>query len=121
MPSSTADLLSELEAHHRVVQRPWGSMRWLDAPGHDLTVKYLTVEDGQRTSLQRHDRKDELLIVLGGTGYVEAGGETCGGTVRIRPGVPHRVTGPLAYLEVSAYDDDTDTIRLADDYGRAPA
>ena len=96
-------------------------MRWLDAPGHDLTVKYLTVDDGQRTSLQRHDRKDELLIVLDGTGCVEVAGEPRGGTVRIRPGTPHRVTGPLTYLEVSGYDDDTDTIRLADDYGRTAA
>jgi hypothetical protein len=39
--------------------------------------------------------------------------------VRISPGVVHRVTGPLVYLEVSTYDDDTDTERLADDYGRS--
>ena len=46
-------------------------MRWLDAPGQDLTVKCLTVKEGKRTSLQRHDRKDELLVIIGGTGYVE--------------------------------------------------
>lgn len=116
-------LLDELSAHYRADRRPWGTMLWLDAPGRDLTVKYLAVAEGQRTSLQRHDRKDELILVAGGTGFIEAGQEIhrdCAGTlIRIRPGTVHRVTGPLAYLEVSAYDDGTDTIRLADDYGRA--
>src|SRR5438034_7379854 len=104
MPSPAADLLDELAAHCRTDQRPWGFMRWIDAPGHDLTVKYLTVRAGERTSLQWHDRKDELLVVLGGTGSVEAGGQSYDGEclVRIRPGTPHRVTGPLAYLEVSS-------------------
>jgi mannose-6-phosphate isomerase-like protein (cupin superfamily) len=119
MPSPTADLLDALAAHDRTEERPWGLMRWLDAPEGDLTVKYLTVKQGKRTSLQRHDRKDELLIIIGGAGYVEADGELRGsGCVRIKPGVLHRVTGPLTYIEVSTYDDDADTVRLADDYAR---
>jgi mannose-6-phosphate isomerase-like protein (cupin superfamily) len=120
MPSPTAELLDELMVHCRTEERPWGFMCWLDAPGQDLTVKYLSVKDGQRTSLQRHEHKDELLILLGGSGHVEAGGRVCrSDMVRISPGVVHRVTGPLVYLEVSTYDDDTDTERLADDYGRS--
>jgi mannose-6-phosphate isomerase-like protein (cupin superfamily) len=94
-------------------------MHWLDAPSHDLTVKYMFVARGSRTSLQQHQRKDELLIVLFGSGYIEVGAERHIGMARIRPGVPHRVTGELSYLEVSTYDDDTDTTRLEDDYGRA--
>jgi quercetin dioxygenase-like cupin family protein len=96
-------------------------MQVMSAPEHNLTVKYLTVQSGGRTSLQRHDRKDELLLILDGSGWVEAGGaywRGAGELVRIRPGVVHRVTGPLTYLEVSSYDDDTDTVRLGDDYGR---
>lgn len=119
MPFSTADLLDELE--HRAEDRPWGAMHCLDAPAHDLTVKYLTVRQGQRTSLQRHDRKDELLIILGGTGYIEVGTSQHGGegcVVRIRPGLVHRAVGALTFLEVSTYDDNTDTVRLTDDYGR---
>ena len=126
MPSSTADLLDALTgpAHYRSEITPWGFMYWLDVPTRDLTIKYLTVMEGQRTSLQVHQRKDELLIVfssgvLDSDGFVEADGERCTGRiVRIRPGVPHRVTGPLAYIEVSTYDDGTDTTRLEDDYGR---
>jgi mannose-6-phosphate isomerase-like protein (cupin superfamily) len=97
-------------------------MLWMDAPDQNLSVKYLKVGEGHRTSLQRHDRKDELLIILHGTGHIETAGTRWHGKgcmVRIRPGWPHRVTGPLAYLEVSTYDDGTDTIRHDDDYGRA--
>ncbi len=121
MPSSTADLLDQLTAHQSTVTRPWGLMRWLDAPAQDLTVKYLVIDAGQRTSLQRHDRKDELLLICSGSGYVEVGDVRCRGdgrVIRIGPGTVHRVTGPLAYLELSSYDDDSDTVRLSDDYGR---
>jgi mannose-6-phosphate isomerase-like protein (cupin superfamily) len=121
MPSPTGKLLDSLMLHTRAGQdRPWGWMRWWDAPGHDLTIKHLTVREGHRTSLQLHQRKDELLIFLDGTGHVEIG-DRCyvGGMIRIPPGTKHRVVGPLSYLEVSTYDDDTDTTRLEDDYGRA--
>jgi len=121
MPSSTGDLLDELMLHVHTDVRPWGFMRALDAPGCDITVKYLAVSDGSRTSLQRHDRKDELLFILHGSGYVEVGDATYWASktvVRIPPGTVHRVTGPLTYLEVSSYDDGTDTVRLEDDYGR---
>lgn len=121
--SPQAELLDEMTAHARTDVRPWGFMRVLDAPGHDLTVKFLTVFSGSRTSLQRHDRKDEVLVILDGTGSVESGDVTYrggGSVVRILPGTVHQVTGPLTYLEVSSYDDDTDTVRLADDYGRSP-
>lgn len=119
-PSSTDKLLDQLAATHRTDLRPWGVMRWLDAPDHNLTVKYLTVSPGHRTSLQVHKIKDELLIVLEGSGYVDVDGmQYGGGLVRIHPGTPHRVTGPLTYLEISSYDDDTDTYRLEDDHGRA--
>ena len=115
--------LDELAGSYREVWRPWGVMRWLDAPGHDLTVKHLHVEDGHRTSLQRHDRKDELIVITGGGGFIDVAGTRWHGegcAVRILPGWDHRVTGPLDYLEISSYDDGADTIRLADDYGRVP-
>jgi mannose-1-phosphate guanylyltransferase/mannose-6-phosphate isomerase len=102
-------------------ERPWGFMRALNAPKANLTVKYLCVHNGERTSLQYHKHKDELLFIINGSGFVDVGGERYEGAglpVRIKPGVVHRVTGPLVYLEVSSCDDGTDTIRLSDDYGR---
>ena len=113
MPS----LLDELTA--KFDRRPWGYMRILDAPENNVTIKYLVVQAAHRTSLQKHEHKDELLFVLAGGGWVELNGVVhSGGVVRIYPGDEHRVTGPLVYLEVSSYDDGTDTIRLEDDYGR---
>lgn len=122
MPSSTGKILDELMSDPCTDydQRPWGYMRVLDAPDHDLTVKYLRVLNGERTSLQRHERKDELLFIISGDGFVEVDGvrRTAGSIIRIPPGTVHRVTGPLEYIEVSTYDDGTDTIRLEDDYDR---
>jgi mannose-6-phosphate isomerase-like protein (cupin superfamily) len=120
MQYPVADLLSALTRGFTSEPRPWGRMWGVGSPGHDLHVKYLTVNDGARTSLQRHERKDELLIILGGTGYAQIGANRYGSgcVVRIRPGVTHRVTGPLTFMEVSTYDDGNDTIRLEDDYSR---
>jgi len=121
MPSPTGDLLDELAANCKTDMRPWGRMFWLNAKDHNLTVKYLEVKRGHRTSLQYHERKDELLIILEGAGYVLVGEETWRGAglvLRIAPCEQHQVTGPLSYLEISTHDDDTDTIRISDDYGR---
>jgi mannose-6-phosphate isomerase len=119
MPSWPADLLDELTAE--LDERPWGFMQALNAPDANLTVKYLFVADGHRTSLQVHEHKDEVMFIFSGSGFAEVGGvrrEGSGALIRIHPGAVHRVTGPLSYLEVSSYDDGTDTIRLEDDYGR---
>lgn len=103
-------------------ERPWGYMRVLNDADHDMTVKYLYVRPLHRTSLQYHERKDEYLLIVDGDGRVEVDDRTYEGPghyVHIPPGTKHRVTGPLAYLEISSYDDGTDTVRLEDDYGRA--
>lgn len=116
-------LLCELASHVRFDSRPWGFMQVMDAPEQGLTVKYLFVYPRSRTSLQKHERKDELIFIVNGQGgYIEADGvqhSETGDSVRLRPGTVHRAVGPLVYLEVSSYDDGTDTIRLEDDYGRA--
>lgn len=125
MQSSTAELLNTLVRNGFARDsRPWGIMMSVCSLDDDLTVKYITVADGKRTSLQYHRYKDELLIMLVGMGFVEVDGVIRsvrdGHFIRIAPGVLHRVTGPLSYLEVSTYDNDTDTIRVEDDFGRAP-
>ena len=119
---SVGSLLDELASNIERDMRPWGWMQTLHAPGCDITVKYLHVRVGQRTSLQQHANKDELLFILYGSGEVEVGSLVYTAeperVIRIKPGMIHRVTGPLTYLEVSTYDDGTDTIRFEDDYGR---
>lgn len=133
MPSSAVELLDDLERSAKAELPPWGLMRSLGSRAFNVSVKYLVVEDGHRTSQQRHNRKDELLFILGGGGHVTLWGEEAptrhktaprtnhkgaGTVVRIPPYTVHQVTGPLTYLEVSTYDDGTDTVRLNDDYGR---
>lgn len=107
---------------------PWGEWSGVTVPEFDFTVKHLRVNAGERTSLQVHRVKYETIIVLSAdaTGFVEtAAAEGSPLTVRdgviihIQPGMVHRVTGPLEYLEISTADDARDTYRLADDYGRA--
>lgn len=110
---------------------PWGSVGELSLSGWNFTVKHLQVFDGHRTSLQVHEHKDEVIILIGpepqDAGFIEIGNvgselqraDPDAGTVHIPPGRVHRVTGPLEYLEISTYDGNTDTVRLADDYGRA--
>lgn len=115
------DLLSDLAVQKKLVDRPWGFMRSISSVKQNLTVKYICAHSGERTSLQKHVFKDELIFIINGTGFVEVDGVRYEGyatTVRVKPGQVHRVTGPLVYLEVSSYDDGKDTIRLEDDYGR---
>jgi mannose-6-phosphate isomerase-like protein (cupin superfamily) len=121
MPFSTADLLDALELNGLTGdERPWGTMLCLHAPADDVTIKHIIVKENGRTSLQYHERKEELLVIIAGWGFVEVGDAVhYVGCIRIKPGQRHRVVGPLEYLEVSTYDDDTDTVRVEDDYGRA--
>lgn len=126
---STPELLAVLAVQQQTVRdvRPWGYMDELSSPEHNLTIKRLIVEPGQRTSLQVHRIKDEVMLILGGTGKVETWEGnlmqefTCfaGQVIHVKPGMQHRVTGPLHYVEISTYDDGEDTIRLEDDFGRS--
>jgi mannose-6-phosphate isomerase-like protein (cupin superfamily) len=131
MLSLTGKLIEELQRYGLVRDcRPWGVMLGLNAPDNNITIKYITIDPGKRTSEQYHKSKLELLIILDdfqASGYVETGEDgrsierhVDGPLVYIGPGVRHRVTGPIEYLEVSTYDDDTDTVRVNDDYGRVP-
>lgn len=123
MPSFLADLA---KASHRAVITPWGTMYEVD-PGKktDTLIKVIKVNFGHRTSLQYHTHKEEVLIILDGTGWIEIHGDVVSKrTVRNRPihlvsGVCHRAVGPLLLLEVSTHYPD-DVVRIEDDYGRAP-
>lgn len=119
------DLITMVPGVSHVI-KPWGAMNELtirdpSLPGDDLLVKEITVHEGHRTSLQYHNRKDEVIVILNGQGQVECGDAVFlgrGSVVRITPGTLHRVTGPLRYLEFSTnYPDDV--VRVKDDYGRS--
>lgn len=121
----TGELINELSRQDVTEdRRPWGQMKVIGSPSLNFTLKHLKVELGKRTSLQVHDHKDEVLIILSGSGLVQTAAlgselvEREEKVIHVPPGTIHRVVGPLEYLEVSTYDDDTDTTRLEDDFGR---
>lgn len=50
--------------------RPWGYYRVLHQDGREVKVKELTVDPGQRLSMQRHDKRSEFWFVSHGTATV---------------------------------------------------
>lgn len=54
-------------------ERPWGRFDQF-ATNEQVTVKIITVEPGQRLSLQRHHRRSELWTILDGPVDVEISG-----------------------------------------------
>ena len=51
-------------------ERPWGYYRVLHEHGKEVKLKELTVEPGQRLSMQRHDRRAEFWFVAEGQATV---------------------------------------------------
>jgi cytidyltransferase-like protein len=52
------------------IQRSWGYYRVLHEPTKNVKLKELTVEPGQRLSMQRHDHRSEFWFVSEGTATV---------------------------------------------------
>lgn len=55
-------------------ERPWGSYTVL-AEGAGYKVKRITVQAGKRLSYQRHARREEHWVVVGGAGRVTLDGD----------------------------------------------
>jgi|SRR6185436_2808490 len=134
MRLSAADLFAVLGAASATrVDKPWG---WeVHLTTDEFILKVITVLDGHRTSLQRHEEKVEEIYVLDGTGgvafyvlFVTGDGDRYqhvmtvrqGDSVRVEPGTIHRSIGPVTLLEVTTHPD-TDVVRLEDDYARPKA
>lgn len=106
-------------------KKPWGGyIRYtLNEP---TTVKVLWINKGNRFSLQTHEDRDELWVVIKGNPLVTIGDTT----VIAKPkdefwsprGTQHRMSAPendVEFLEVSFGEfDEEDIQRLADDFGR---
>ncbi len=112
---------------HTTVFRPWGSYRSVDA-GNGFQVKRITVNPGGRLSMQKHARRSEHWVVVGGTATVTCDGKErqvhINESVYIPVGTAHRLenrTGaPLHLIEVQSgsYLGEDDIVRLEDAYGR---
>ncbi len=111
----------------RRVEKPWGhELIWAHAEAY--VGKILVIETGKRLSLQRHEIKDESILVL--SGRLELTLEDDAGVVHVEelgPGAHRRVrTGRIhryaaiercELIEVSTPELD-DVVRLEDDFGR---
>jgi len=109
-------------------ERPWGRFRRL-VHNEPCTVKVITVQPGQRLSLQSHRRRSELWVFLDPGGVVEIDGEewrpAVDDTVFIPCGSRHRLaaasdaTAPVRVVEMGFGDfDEDDIVRYDDQYGR---
>lgn len=108
-----------------VDERPWGSFRRY-CLNESATVKLLTVAAGQALSLQRHECRDELWVIVDAGLEVRVGDQSAvavaGDEFFIARGTLHRVGGGAfggRFFEVAfgAFDEH-DIQRLDDRYGR---
>ncbi len=110
-----------------ITERPWGYFVVLeDTPTHK--VKRIAVYEGQRLSLQSHDKRDEMWYIIEGEGVVELNDAKIrvekGSVVKVTRGVKHRIknvgSGHLQFVEVQTgqYFGEDDIVRYSDDYGR---
>ncbi|MEE8387867.1 MAG: glycosyltransferase [Acidiferrobacterales bacterium] len=115
-------ILDQRENH-----RPWGY--YIDlVERDDHKIKEITVNPGQRLSLQKHRHRAEHWTVVSGEALVTIGKQetllTPGQSIDVPKGAVHRIknpgTIPLLIVEVQMgdYFGEDDIIRLEDDYDR---
>jgi mannose-1-phosphate guanylyltransferase len=112
---------------HREVYRPWGKYDSIDQ-GQRYQVKRITVNPGQKLSVQMHHHRAEHWIVVAGTALVSINGiDTLlseNQSVYIPLGAVHALENPgkipLELIEVQSgtYLGEDDIVRLSDRYGR---
>ncbi len=108
--------------------RPWGRFIVLEDRATYI-VKRIEVLPNHRLSYQKHSRRSEHWMIVGGNCRITLEGRIvnlCAGqAIDIPPGAAHRIanTGPelLTFVEIGRgdYCGEDDIIRLEDDYGRA--
>ena len=112
---------------HREVYRPWGKYDSIDN-GKRYQVKRITVNPGEKLSIQMHHHRAEHWIVVSGTAKVTNGDKTFlvteNESTYIPIGVVHALENPgkmpLEMIEVQSgsYLDEDDIVRFEDRYGR---
>lgn len=109
------------------VDKPWGGEKWIAVNDH-YALKIITLNKGERTSLQYHNQKEEHIYVLNGKLSVEEDNESgvlqttiyeSGEIMHNAPLMKHRLTAleDTVFVEVSTPHLD-DVVRVEDDYNR---
>jgi mannose-6-phosphate isomerase len=123
---STAEPIAGRAADVFVVDRPWGRFQQF-THNEPVTVKTITVDPGQRLSLQRHGVRSELWQVLDGPLDITVDDRhwsaASGELVWVARGAVHRIGNsgaePGRILEIAfGHFDEDDIERLEDDYAR---
>ena len=112
---------------HREVYRPWGKYDSIDSGVRDQ-VKRITVNPGEKLSIQKHYHRSEHWIVVSGTASVLNGDKTIlvseNESTYIPLGTIHALENPgkipLEMIEVQtgSYLGEDDIVRFEDKYGR---
>jgi mannose-6-phosphate isomerase len=114
-----------LEIKSLQVEKPWGNFRQF-TDNSPCTVKIITVNGGEKLSLQSHSKRREFWRVIKGSGVIEIDGDRNdvneGDERIIGINEKHRLeAGPLGIevmeIAVGEFDED-DIIRYDDKYGR---
>lgn len=122
-PVTQRDRRDDVHVEHR----PWGRFQQF-CLNEATTVKVITVEAGQRLSLQRHQHRAELWQALDDGLEVTVGDRTWAARrdelVWVPVGATHRLTNPgprdARVLELGfGHFDEQDIERLQDDYSRS--
>lgn len=107
-------------------QRPWGRFQQFTL-NEQTTVKIITVNPGERLSLQAHTKRAEFWQVVSGRVDITVGNEVWtaeeGEQIWVGQGVVHRMGNsssvPGRILEIGYGDfDEDDIVRIEDDYQR---
>lgn len=108
-------------------QRPWGCYDVLSESSY-CKVKEITIDPGQRLSLQSHEKRQEQWTAVRGRIEVIIDDEAFvlmpGDTIKIPQGAKHRAWNvteePVSFIEVQTgeYFGEDDITRYEDDYGR---
>ncbi len=105
------------------INKPWGFFEKL-TDNEKTTVKIISINAGNRTSLQFHEHRSEKWYVLSGEGYAINPDKTkikIGDKLFISKTTVHRLEAitDMKILEISFGDfDELDIKRLEDDYSR---
>jgi mannose-1-phosphate guanylyltransferase/mannose-6-phosphate isomerase len=120
--------LSDSDVPHATVKRPWGTYTVLEE-GVGYKIKRITVDPGQKLSLQNHRQRAEHWVVVEGTAKVVNGDRQFllkqNESTFIPQGEKHRLENPtenslLTIIEVQtgSYLGEDDIQRFEDIYGR---
>ncbi len=108
-------------------RRPWGSFTVIEDQ-KTYKVKRIEVLPGQRLSYQKHAKRAEHWVIVGGHARVTLDGQDVdlcpGQAIDVPRGSAHRIANvgsdllTLIEIQQGDYFGEDDIIRLQDDYGR---